>query len=822
MVDFTGKDISHYRIIEQVGQGGMGVVYKARDIKLKRTVALKFLPSNLTRNETDKARFLQEAQAAAALNHPNVCTIHEIHDEGENPFIVMEYVAGKTLGEMINTPLSRIKSGTSSRHLPRVSPQGEKSPPLKGDLGGCKGLSINYIIDTAIQIAEALKAAHKKDIVHRDIKSENIMVTADGQVKVMDFGLAKLKGAAKLTKTTSTLGTVGYMSPEQTQGKTADHRSDIWSLGVVLYEMLTGELPFKGDYEQAVIYLILNENPEPVTEIRSDIPKELQKIIHKTLAKKPSERYKNVDELMEDFKKINTDSIPEKHEAFKGKAKQAQKPMVFGIILIAVIIIVGYFILKEKKEEPESQIISKTEKTTEIKWKNSIAVLPFVDMSPNKDQEYFCDGMAEEIINDLTNIENLRVIARTSAFSFKGKNEDVRYIGEKLNVATLLEGSVRKAGSQLRVTANLIRCSDSAYLWSKRFDCNLTDVFAVQDEIAMALVSRLKIKLFGGEEHRIVRRHTENLEAYNQYLMGRHLLNRRKREDIYTAISYFEKTLKIDSLYVMGYIGLADAYALLPSYSSAPQKISYFKAKEAVSKALQINDQIGEAYASLGWIKMLADWDWKGAERAFQKAVLLNPGYATAYHWYGYLNMYMGQFEKSISKVKKALELDPLSPVINRVIGDVFYYDRKYDEAIPALKRTLELEPGIPYGHSQLGLCYQQRAMYDEALKEFSEEKKYREDPSKVDHYIGITYVKMGEVDKARQILEKLQAGNAKDIGISQLCFVLGENEMGFKILEDMYRDHDTWLSFINITPGFDDVRSLPRFKEIIKKVGLE
>ena len=295
--------------------------------------------------------------------------------------------------------------------------------------------------------------------------------------------------------------------------------------------------------------------------------------------------------------------------------------------------------------------------------------------------------MAEEIISALTNVEKLRVIARTSAFAFKGKNVDVRNVGEQLGVETLLEGSVRKSGNRIRLTVQLIQTTDGAHLWSKQYDRNLTDVFAIQEEIALAIVKQLRMELLGAEEERITRRLTDNLEAYHQYLRGRHILNRRKKDDIYTAIAYFEKALELDSLYVMGYIGLADAYALLPSYASEPQWTAYPKAKAAVTKALAINDQMGEAYASLGWIRILADWDWTGAERAFQKAVSLNPGYATTYHWFGYLYMIMGHFDKSIPIVTKALELDPLSPVINRVIGDVLYSDRQYDKAISALKK---------------------------------------------------------------------------------------------------------------------------------------
>ena len=460
---------------------------------------------------------------------------------------------------------------------------------------------------------------------------------------------------------------------------------------------------------------------------------------------------------------------------------------------------------------------------TEIDWQNSIAVLPFVDMSPERDQEFFCDGMAEEILNALTHIVRLRVIARTSAFAFKGKNMDVRHIGKKLGVETLLEGSVRKSGERLRVTVQLIRAADGVHLWSNQYDRNLTDVFTIQEEIALAIVDCLKIKLLGGEEERVTRRLTENLEAYHQYLRGRHILNRRKAEDIYTAISHFEKALELDSLYVMGYLGLADAYALLPSYAAAPAGDSYSKAKEYVNKVLEISEQVGEAYASLGWIRMLADWDWKGAEQAFQKGMELNPGYATLNHWYGYLYMMLREFDKALIKVKQALELDPLSPVINRVIGDVYYNSGEYEKAIPALEKCLELEPCLPFAHLQLSGCYSRKKLYTEALSEIQKEKGCRgNNYTGADYVEGIIYVRMGEMEKARQILQRLEALGEKSTGLSRLYFVLGEKEKGYQILEDMLDIHDTWITFINSNPDFYQVRHEERFKNLLRKIGFK
>ncbi len=517
------------------------------------------------------------------------------------------------------------------------------------------------------------------------------------------------------------------------------------------------------------------------------------------------------DVTPEGIKKTTSAAKLKDEEGKPGKKRLKVSDVIIFLLLVAVIVLAYPRIFNKNKTEPEGQ-----------SWTHSIAVLPFADMSPNRDQEFFCDGMSDEIINALTNVDNLRVIARTSAFSFKGKNMDVRTIGNELGVANLLEGSVRKSGNQLRVIVRLVGTSDEALLWSEEYNRNLTDVFAIQEEIALSVVDQLKMSLLGPEEERIKMRLTDNLEAHHNYLRGRHILNRRKREDIYTAIDYFKKALELDSLYVMGYIGLADAYALLPSYAAETEQQAYPQAKAAINRALEINDLVGEAYASLGWIRMMADWDWKGAEEAFRKAVSLSPGYATTYHWYGYLYMIMGKMDKSLPIVKQALELDPLSPVINRVIGDVYYNSHQYDEAISSLKKTLELEPCMPFAHLQLSLCYLQKSMYDEAIEEFTKEKQCREDPSGVEYILGLIYVKMGDLHKAREVLKEIEDKNINGSGTAQLYFALGENENGFKMLEEMYANHDTWIIYIHSNPWFDNVRSLPRFKNLIKKIGLD
>ncbi|MFQ5641986.1 MAG: protein kinase, partial [bacterium] len=522
-----GKTISHYKIVQKLGGGGMGIVYKAEDTKLKRTVALKFLPQDLTRDQEAKERFLHEAQAASALDYPNICTIYEIDEtEDGQMFICMAYYEGATLKLLIDN---------------------------------CQ-LTIYQSIEIAIQVAQGLAKAHEQGIIHRDIKPANIMVTRDGVVKIVDFGLAKLAGVTQITRTGTTMGTVAYMSPEQTRGETVDQRTDIWSLGAVLYEMLTAQLPFRGDYEQAVVYSILNEEPEPLAELGIKVSAKLEQIVAKALAKSPDRRYQKMKEMLTDLRVLK----------------------------------------KESEAESTKEVLTKKKPAL------SIAVLPFVDMSSQKDQEYFCDGMAEELIDAMTKIEGLQVVSRSSAFQFKGESPDIRKVGEKLNVNHVLEGSVRKAGNRLRITAQLINVEDGYHLWSEKYDREMEDVFAIQDDIARTIVSTLKIKLVGEQEAPLVKRHTDNLEAYNLYLKGRYFWNKRHEGGMQQAMEYFNQALEKDPAHALAYSGLADCFIILGFYTYLPPKEAFSKAKALAQKALEIDDTLGEAHTSLGFVR----WDY--------------------------------------------------------------------------------------------------------------------------------------------------------------------------------------------------------------------
>lgn len=742
-----GQTISHYKILEKLGEGGMGVVYKAEDTKLKRTVALKFLPPELTRDPDAKKRFVHEAQTASALEHNNICTIHEIDEtEDRHMFIAMACYEGKSLKE-------RIERG-----------------PLK----------LEETIDIAIQLGQGLSKAHEKGVVHRDIKPGNILITEDGQVKIVDFGLAKLRGRTKLTKTGTTLGTVAYMSPEQSQGKEVDHRTDIWSLGVVLYEMLTGQMPFKGDYEQAVVYSILNEEPELITNLRSDVPTELQQVVQKAMQKEPTERYANLAELLTELKSM-----------------------------------------RKKLQVEDARLLAEKEKPLP-----SIAVLPFVNMSADPEQEYFCDGMAEELINTLTKIENLRVPARTSAFAFKGEKIDMREIGRKLNVATVLEGSVRKAGNRLRITAQLINVADGYHLWSERFDREMDDIFAIQDEISMAIVSNLKVRLLRDEEDKLVKRHTEDPEAYSLYLKGLYFSFKASPEGIEKALQYFREAIDKDPNFALAYTGVAGAFSSLAIFSLLPTKEILPKVKAALDKALELDDTLAEAHATAASMAFWFEWDWKAAENHFKRALALNPGMASCRALYAWYQLAMGRFDEAISEIKKAQELDPLMPLFYAQGTGIHLTVRKLDEAMDQFYKAIELDPnfGLAYFHG--GRVYFLKGMMEEAISAFKKMLGLTPYPGWAECYLGMIYHLQGKKEKAENLLEEVIELKKKtyvsSVCIAILCHELGKLELAYEFYEKAIEERDILMPFIKVHPEHEKHRSDPQFKSLLKKMSLD
>jgi TolB-like protein/tRNA A-37 threonylcarbamoyl transferase component Bud32/Tfp pilus assembly protein PilF len=649
-----GQTISHYRILEKLGQGGMGVVYKAEDTTLKRVVALKFLPSELTRDADAKARFNREAQAAAALNHPNICTIYEVGEHDGQSFIAMELVEGQSLKDRI-----------------------DRGP-----------LPIDDAISLAIQTGEGLGEAHEKGIVHRDIKPGNIMLAARGQAKILDFGLARLGAHTKLTKADTTLGTVAYMSPEQASGRDVDRRTDIWSLGVVLYEMITGLLPFKGEYEQALIYQIMNDAPEPITSLRTGVPMELERIATKCLEKKLDERYQTAADLVADLRRLQRTlgagtGTARRSAATTGKPGRKVRWWYWAAPAIAVAIIAAVMLreMPRRAAPPEEK---------------SIAVLPFVDMSPERDQEYFCDGMTEELINRLSRIQGLRVPARTSAFMFKGKTDDIRDIGGKLNVRTVLEGSVRKAGNELRITAQLINVADGYHIWSEQYDRELKDVFVIQDEISTAIVNALKLQITSEERLKISERPIDNVAAYECYLKAYDKVWRFSESALDSAERYLQEGVAIVGDNALLYSALALVYWQYVNIG-ARQEDYITKSEEYAKKALALDPNFPMANEVLATIYKDFLGNPQEALLHYKNALAVNPIELNVLRKLAYTYIVnIGKPAAALPLMERARQVDPLEPWKYLSQGMLHFYDGQYPAALDQCRRFYEADTASP------------------------------------------------------------------------------------------------------------------------------
>jgi serine/threonine-protein kinase len=791
----AGTKLGNYKIESLLGRGGMGVVYKARQISLNRSVALKILSPDLSSDSSFVKRFKREAQAIAQLDHPNIVQIFDTAKAKSLHFFSMQYIEGNNFAEVLKE---------------------------KGRLDATEAVRI------IAQAAQGIEHAHRNGIIHRDIKPSNIILDESGNAKVMDFGLARsTEERSKLTQSGTLIGTLDYMSPEQCRGEEADGRTDIYSLGVVLYEALAGRTPFEAPNEAALINKIVNEDMPVIQTLNPDVPISLSKIILKALAKDKEIRYSEIGELLEDLRSCAEALKPAKATTplaidMPSASNRDQRIGVAVIAAVLVCLCIGGILLLREPKEPAPP----TAEVAEEKTYSSIAVLPFVNMSADPDQEYFCDGMSEELINALAQIRDLRVIARTSAFSFKDQNIDIREIAEQLGVETILEGSVRKSGSRLRITAQLVDVSTNDHLWSERYDKEAKDIFAIQDEITLAIVDNLKIELLGDKGHTLAKRQAIDPEVYDLYLRGRHLIwERNTDKDLNKAIEYFKQVLELAPNYAPAYADMAAAYHGLHVGRSLPAGETAPKARAAALRALELDKNLSQPHVSLAWDEMCYKFNWERAEKEFKLAIKLNPRDAVARHFYALYLTYLGRFDEAIDEMRRGLEIDPLSPMINTGLGTVFFHARDYDKAIDSAEAAIELDPSFHLAHQTLAHAYHGKGLYEKALVEYQRTAELRGDEIDYDD-TGSIYADMGKMNEARDMRDSfLELPNIAEISpypIAALHFALGEEVRGFDWLEKAYREQDWLLVSINVDPAFDSVRSDPRYISLLKKMNLE
>jgi eukaryotic-like serine/threonine-protein kinase len=786
-----GQTISHYRILEQLGAGGMGVVYKAHDSRLDRPLALKLLPENLAQQPQALERFRREARAASALNHPGICTIYDIGEQDGRAFIAMEFIDGETLRSHIHG----------------------------------KPLPLEEILKLGIQIAEALDAAHAEGIIHRDIKPANIFVTKRGQAKVLDFGLAKLipKGVASAdadssgqsAESTSIVGiisgTPSYMSPEQVRGDDLDQRTDIFSLGLVLYEMATGRQAFGGGTGGMIIEAVLTRPPASVRSINADIPPRLESIIEKALHKDRSERYQRAADILADLQRLKRDTDSGLQE---GDAESSHLSATGHLSPTG----------KRRSRTLAAQTGSlRPERGS--KFIGSLAVLPFDNVSRDPENEYLSDGIAASLINILATVPRLRVMAQSTVFRYKGREIDPQAVGRELNVRAVLTGRLMQSGGSLRIGTELVDVATGAQLWGAQFDRKPGDIFLIQDEISNEISGKLRLQLTRAEKKRLIRRHTEDPEAYRLYLQGRHHWNRWTEEGFYKAIGFFQQAVEKDPSYALAYTGVAESYVLLGWNSYLPPKDAFPKGKAAAITALQLDPDLGEAHTPMAAALWLHDWQWQEAQTEFKRSLELNPTYPTANHWHAEFVMTMGRQFEAIAKMKKSQELDPLSLIINVAIGWASYMARRYDEAIEQLLRTVELDPNYPVTHWFLGLVYRKTGCYDLAINAGEKGVNLSGGSPLIRAALAQTYGESGRAKEALQVLNDLTE-LAKQRYVAPHFFAgihigLGENDRALESLEKSYEEHSHWLIYLHLDPSMDALRNDPRFQDLLRRIGL-
>jgi serine/threonine protein kinase/tetratricopeptide (TPR) repeat protein len=779
----VGALVGPFRLIRELGVGGMGRVYLAEDTRLHRKVALKFLPPELADDPERLRRFKLEARAAAALNHPSVATVYEVGEAEGRSYIAMEYVEGMSLAARIDE----------------------------------RPLELREALALAIEVADALEEAHTKGIVHRDVKPANVMVTHRGHAKVLDFGIAKLtateadptltRGAMATAETSAgvLVGTASHMSPEQALGRPVDPRSDIFSFGVTLYEMVTGRLPFEGRTQAEMLRLIIEADPPSVTQHRPALPAPFADLVRRCLEKDPHRRYQSAHALKAGLVAL--------HDDIEKPVRPSRRGVLFAALGVAAALLATASSVAWRRSRPGA-----AEPPRRIE---SLAVLPLVNLSRDPEQEYFADGMTEALIADLSKIGSLRVISRTSIMRYKGERKSLPSIAGELNVAAVVEGSVLRSGNKVRVTAQLIRAADDRHLWAESYERDLEDLIGVQRDVARAVATEIKGALTTQEKTRLASRPV-NPKAYVAYARGRYLWNQRTSESLKAAITHFDEALREDPAYAPAYSGLADSHFYLGyAFGRVPPREAMPKAKAAALKALELDETLAEAHTSLALVSFFFDWDWPLAEREFRRAIELNPSYATAHHGYAIFLAVMHRSDESVAEAKRALEVDPLSLPVNNIVGQMLGAAGRCDEEIEQYRRTLELDPNFGMAIRGLGLAYECKGLGKQAIEQYLRGQS----PARV-HELRRAFEQGGmrafhEQEARAQIAAGWDGWHFSATDMAKAHALLGQRAEAMKWLEKAYEARSGSLPWLNVEYESQGLRSDPRFQDLLRRIGL-